>query len=288
MSAKKQAITHSSPVVIGGVGGSGTRLIAQCLRELGYFIGYDLNESNDNLLFTLLFKRIDILKASDAQFSDLLDIFYRGMSGDGDLSPVETELVRLLAKTRRDKLSVSWLKERVRVLKDIGDIEPKIGQLDRWGWKEPSTHVILDRLRSHIPQMRYIHVIRNGLDMAYSDNQTQLALWGSSFLGEDLGFSPRNSLKYWCAVHEQVLRVGKPMGENFLLLNYDDFCTQPETAIKKLCDFLQVPDVSSMSIKLQSLINTPNTIGRFKLKDISVFDERDVSYVEKLGFDTGR
>jgi len=46
-----------APVAIGGVGGSGTRLIAQCLKELGYFIGSDLNESNDNLLFTALFKR---------------------------------------------------------------------------------------------------------------------------------------------------------------------------------------------------------------------------------------
>ncbi len=56
------------PVVIGGVGGSGTRLIAQILKDLGYFMGNDLNEANDNLLFPLLFKRIEILSSSEEEF----------------------------------------------------------------------------------------------------------------------------------------------------------------------------------------------------------------------------
>jgi hypothetical protein len=43
-------------VVVGGVGGSGTRLVATCLQRLGVRIGPDLNESLDNLFFTLLFK----------------------------------------------------------------------------------------------------------------------------------------------------------------------------------------------------------------------------------------
>ena len=45
------------PVVIGGVGGSGTRVIAEILRELKFFIGNDLNGPLDNLTYTLLFKR---------------------------------------------------------------------------------------------------------------------------------------------------------------------------------------------------------------------------------------
>jgi hypothetical protein len=48
-------------VAIGGVGGSGTRLGAALLQVLGYYIGDDLNESLDNLWFTLLFKRRSIL-----------------------------------------------------------------------------------------------------------------------------------------------------------------------------------------------------------------------------------
>ena len=64
-SPKKQLPRDHSPVAIGGVGGSGTRLIAQLLMELGVYMGSDRNDANDNLWFTLLFKRIEILFASD-------------------------------------------------------------------------------------------------------------------------------------------------------------------------------------------------------------------------------
>ena len=43
--------------MIGGVGGSGTRVVAQMMSEAGVYIGDLLNEPNDNLWFTLLFRR---------------------------------------------------------------------------------------------------------------------------------------------------------------------------------------------------------------------------------------
>ena len=47
----------SNPVVIGGVGGSGTRVVAEIIKRLGFYIGDDLDSANDNLWFLLLFKR---------------------------------------------------------------------------------------------------------------------------------------------------------------------------------------------------------------------------------------
>ena len=44
-------------VVVSGVGGSGTRIIAELLNKMGFYLGNDLNSANDNLLFTLLFKK---------------------------------------------------------------------------------------------------------------------------------------------------------------------------------------------------------------------------------------
>src|SRR6266550_6138718 len=55
------------PVAIGGVGGSGTRLVAEILRHLGYYMGRDLNEASDNLWFTLLFRRTELLNATRTQ-----------------------------------------------------------------------------------------------------------------------------------------------------------------------------------------------------------------------------
>ena len=54
------------PVAIGGVGGSGTRLIAQILHEAGFYLGDDLSYAIDNLWFTLLFRRLEILSDSSS------------------------------------------------------------------------------------------------------------------------------------------------------------------------------------------------------------------------------
>ena len=49
--------SRSSVIAVGGVGGSGTRLIAAFLDRLGIYMGDDQNESLDNLWFNLLFKQ---------------------------------------------------------------------------------------------------------------------------------------------------------------------------------------------------------------------------------------
>jgi len=48
---------RNGPVAIGGVGGSGTRVVAETVNRLGIAFGRDLNGASDNLLYTLLFKR---------------------------------------------------------------------------------------------------------------------------------------------------------------------------------------------------------------------------------------
>ena len=59
MTTKSFAKTSSktNPIAVGGVGGSGTRVVANFLEMLGFDMGSDINESLDNLTFTLLFKR---------------------------------------------------------------------------------------------------------------------------------------------------------------------------------------------------------------------------------------
>src|SRR5205085_158546 len=109
------------------------------------------------------------------------------------------------------------------------------------GWKEPNTHIFLDRLQSAFPEMKYIQVMRNGLDMAYSSNQNQLRLWGPFIFGtRDYEVNPRWSLKYWCLVHHRIQSIGKTMPGRFLLLNYDDFCSSPQKGLHDLLDFLKV------------------------------------------------
>ena len=58
----------SPQVAVGGLGGSGTRLIANLLKLHGFYLGTDLNESLDNLWFTLIFKRKSSFFETDKVF----------------------------------------------------------------------------------------------------------------------------------------------------------------------------------------------------------------------------
>jgi hypothetical protein len=275
---------YTPPVAIGGVGGSGTRLIAQCLSELGFFMGHDLNEANDNLWFTLLFKRAGILTASEEACNELTEIFFKGMTGSDGFTKHQARLIKDLASRDREQHSAKSLKKRARSLLSK---KPKLEPDARWGWKEPNSHIVLDRLAKYFRNMKYIHVVRNGLDMAHSRNQNQLELWGRYFIDGEFDTSPYYSLKYWCIIHRRVQEIGKSMGKNFLFLNYDNFCSNPVEGITELCGFLALDSVSIPVDRLSGLVNPPDSVGRFRQHGTEIFDEEDVAYVSELGFDVG-
>ena len=270
------------PVVIGGVGGSGTRLIAQCLSELGFFLGHDLNDAIDNRWFTLLFKRAEILTSSSEECNELIEIFLKGMTGQYGFTKKQVDLIKMLASVDREQASAKSLKKRARSLLSK---KPKMEPGTKWGWKEPNAHIVLDRLKEYFQDMKYIHVARNGLDMAHSHNQNQLKLWGRHFIDGNFSISPYYSLKYWCIVHRRVLEIGHSMGANFLFLNYDHFCSNPEDGISELSGFLELDTAQVPVASLLELVNPPGSVGRYRQQGTGIFDVEDVAYVKALGFD---
>lgn len=273
--------SNDYPIAIGGVGGSGTRLIAEIVKTLGYYVGRDLNEQNDNLWFTFLFKRKEIITMSDERFGRICEIFVEGMKEKCSFSPIHLEEIGELELSGRSINEKSWQESRIN---SALEKKPYPGETIGWGWKEPNTHIILNRLIKMMPNIKYIHVMRNGLDMAYSANQNQLTLWGSHYLGDEFECTPYFSLKFWCLVHKRILGIREKMGEQFMLLNYDDLCRHPEMYINRLSDFLGVPISRRVNSKLRELVKRPVSIGRHKEHGVKELDPADVSYVRHLGF----
>ena len=275
------------PIAIGGVGGSGTRLIAEIVSRLGFYIGGDLNSALDNLWFTLLFKRVDLWAeaAGGREFDRAVDVFRAAMAGGPPLTSEQHQWVRALASKDRPQHDAAWLGQRTDSLAAAAASGAPC-ERTRWGWKEPNTHVFLDRLPNAFPGMKYIHVVRNGLDMAYSSNQNQLALWAGPLFGQPPAESgPRASLKYWCQVQRRALDLGMPLNDRFLMLNYDAFCQAPVEHLPALGRMLEVTIEPKLQAELLSLVHIPGSIGRFKPHGISGFDPADVQYVKELGFD---
>ncbi len=275
-----QKIESLHPLVIGAIGGSGTRIVAGIIREIGFDLGQDLNVSEDNLSFTYLFKYLEILSASDEHFKMLLRIFFKAMQG-GAITIAEREMLAGINHLHRGRFSEVWGRERVQAIEN-GAANGMFSE--NWGWKEPNAHVILDRLIRFLPNMKYIHVIRSGLDMAYSRNQIQAALWGKRFTGEEFQESPQYSLKYWCAVHRRVLKLGKEMGAKFLLLNFDNLCLKPKDSIRQLLDFLNLKIPENELLALADMVKQPESLGRFRKYRTDIFSKEDVDFVRQLGF----
>jgi hypothetical protein len=272
------------PIAVGGIGGSGTRVVAKILEKLGFYLGNDVNGANDNLWFTLCFKRTEILSATDVEFSELVNLFVDKMTGSVERNERLCQLLDALANRDRPQHSREWLNKRVQSFLDRST--DRTGRVGQWGWKEPNTHVVIGRFRQHVPRLKYIHVIRNGLDMAYSMNQNQLFLWGPAFLGEDFGTSPRHSLKFWCLTHRKILAEAETMGPDFLLLDFEELCRVPERSVKALLEFLDVKTASQGEITaVTQLIHPPESLGRYRRHGTQTFDPEDLAYVRQLGFD---
>jgi len=285
-----------NPVAVGGVGGSGTRVVAEILKSVGLYMGGDLNPSNDNLWFTLLLKRPSwFIKNSDKKESEIyrgISIFEKLMTGQ-PVSGIESVFILQaamdIALRGHDHLhsgTGTWAFKRA-----MNMLKTRRGHFSaraEWGWKEPNTHIFIKYLADHFKQIKYIHVIRHGLDMAYSSNQAQLFNWGKLFGVVPDSSLPltRASLRYWIKANTQAIDLGRRLlGKRFLLLNFDKLCLNPAYEIDRLLDFIEA-DKGSVDIKkLIALPRIPKSFGRYKDSDMSVFSDEEIEAVRELGFE---
>lgn len=270
------------PVAVGGVGGSGTRVGAALLRILGYSIGCDLNESLDNLWFTFLFKRRSVLLESDANFEELASLFFANLAGTCRISEPQLARLRRLADDARMAHSREWL---------VGRLDSFVRSASRgavatpWAWKEPNTHVVIDRLFEVDERLRYLHFVRHPLDMVMSDNQNQLQTWGPIFLNRDVVIDRRTSLTFWCEVQRRAATLVSQRPDRAMLVDFDALCDAPDRFCRELAAFLGVAPNDDMIAEARALVQRPRSTGRHKRLDLHHFNEADLRYIVELGYD---
>jgi len=182
----------NSPVIIGGIGGSGTRVLTEILQLFGFFLGKDLNIALDNESFTLLFKHPSWLHQNINNpeiISSRLSLFKKAMTCTQPFTKNELQtlddITRIMAvnghNLNNNEGYGEWAYYRKKkIMVESGFRE---GNYTGWGWKEPNSYLLLDHYPEVFPGFRYIHVIRHGLDMAFSKNQNQLYNWGGGIWG---------------------------------------------------------------------------------------------------------
>lgn len=104
----------------------------------------------------------------------------------------------------------------------------KPGNKRRWGEKTPRNAFWIDEIRTLFPDARFIHIVRDGRDMAI-DISDSILLPYSVYSGANLW------QRYVLAIRDSM---GRLPGDCFIEIRYEDLCADPETTIRKLCGFL--------------------------------------------------
>ena len=288
---------QDSPVIVGGVGGSGTRIISEALIEMSFDMGHTLNHASDNLLFTLLFKRKDWLLRNldnDKVMDPLVETFFALSKTD---TPMKShhyyEFFKVLIDWLSRKETVDGLGRRFaykNARKIFANRRNKPCDMPLWGWKEPNSWLLLPHFKRAFPNMKYIHTIRHGVDMSLSNNQQQCINWSQHLVGQTVSntsCSPSQSLHFWVEANRRVLEFGNTLpASQFLVVKFEDLCLKPESEMQKVVDFLDVDISEETRLKVLGLPDAVKSQQKFTNNDLKQYEEKDLVALSEFGYST--
>jgi len=271
-------------IAIGGMGGSGTRAVAEIFGQAGLYMGDDLNGANDNLFFTRLFKDPCWYKsASENNIEERLEIFERYM-GQGSITP--SDFVKICRVATSNKVYRSDTRFYINLSRKVFR---KRTAIQTWGWKEPNTQIYVNTLMKYFKQLKYIHVIRHGLDMAYSKNKQQLKNWGWKFNIHLSGKEDEKELAikqvdYWIRSNQYVQEICSKYPGRYMLLHHEELCNDTVTTIDRILAFSGIKTDVHNRNNLYSIPKNTGSNKRYKDQDISIFSPEQIKQIISHGY----
>lgn len=252
--AERELAAAPPPCVIGATGGSGTRVITMLLQELGVWIGSRLNPANDS--------------------EDVAAFLRRWIPAWRDWEDGGAPLDRLERMQREFRATLARHRE--------GMPDPA----GPWSIKNPRTVYLLPFLERALPGFRFVHLVRDGRDMAFSSNQSQLDDHGDQYLGPRRGESrPLRSIRLWSLVNMTAADYGEQeLGERYLRLRFEDFCTEPRATTRRLYDFLGLDGDADITARV---VKRPSSLGRYRNEEprtIAALEQAAEAALRRFGY----
>jgi hypothetical protein len=218
------------PVLVAAVGGSGTRVVARILAQAGLPIGAERNAFEDSEPLIRFY-----------------DVWLRPyLASGGALPPAD------LPRARED-----FERALAAHLATASAQAP-------WAIKNPKSILMLGYWLAAFPDLRFIHVVRSGLDMAYSNNDYQLANFQEFVLGPEERSLPRplRAMAYWRTANLRAAALGEErLGERYLLLRFEDLCSEPGAVASRIGHFV---GAALDPVAAASEVVPPTSIGRWR------------------------
>lgn len=228
---------------------SGSRLLAAVLSAAGIFMGADQNESNDAVPIVPLVERL--VRDYYPDYGPLWE------------APLEPELVARI----RDAFAAH-----------LRCFVP--GPERPWGWKLCETGYILPVVDALFPDARYVHLVRDGRDVAFRDHRgpvepfwrkvyfdtDRLRSWESLELTAD---DYRRRSHVYNALHwVNAVRVGRAFGSMLrgrcLEVRYEDLCLDFDATVERVLRFAGREHSAAVVIDRLGAAVRRNSIGRHR------------------------
>ena len=155
-----------------------------------------------------------------------------------------------------------------------------------WGWKEPRSIYLLPFFHRHLPALRFLHVLRDGRDMALSTNQNQLRKHGAAApIPPGLPEAER-SIALWSWVNLEAARYGEEhLGERYLRIRFEDLCEQPVDVATEVLSFFELSGNPALALKA---VSAPSSLGRWRGESpatIARLEEHGGQALVELGYE---
>ena len=234
-------LEQASPIVVIGMHRSGTRLLVEMLDKLGVFMGADQQGDSESVAFMLINE--GILHQCGAFWSE-------PMSAHFMLS--QPDAAEQLAASARDALA-GQLDQYVGASGWHLERGPK--ELPAFGWKDPRNTFTLPVWRRVFPNLRAIHILRHGVDVAASlarrHAEALRAATGEAVpsaltvirdhalgvLSSRRGWTLAEAFTMWEQYVEKARLESAALGERALEVRYEDLLTRPERVIPAIAKF---------------------------------------------------
>jgi hypothetical protein len=204
-------IKAPAPIIVGGVGGSGTRLIMALLEGLGVQLGANLNGPKDALDFVGLYD----------EFIPLV---------------LERKLLDSQDYQRFVSAYLDCIERYLQCMKNP----------TRWAFKNPRSIYLWPIFKRVLPSTRFIHVVRDGVLMSNSSNMNQFNLYAKFFLtNNDINTLPfrEQTLIFWARAMKSFQEFTVPNEMDVLSLRFEDLTRDTEVALRRLAVFLGIASV---------------------------------------------
>jgi len=232
-----------SPVFIGGIGGSGTRVFAGVLEKLGYFMGGNCNPARDTLWFKLLLPTKLLLHWDEGEFLERSTVLVTALSGgtQNDLDP--HRVVKLCCDSASEFAKRSVFEETLDGLL-VQLFANKVMTQKGWGWKAPKSHLWAEPLLNAHKNLRFLYVLRNGFDMISSANRNQDQLLETIYKTRRSQESEEYlRLRAWYLSLVQAERLLAKYPSRVLIVRLEDLLQSPSFTASIICKFVGLKEV---------------------------------------------